>query len=64
MIKAMGLKMILVQDSNSWMGFYIIKDGPCRLQVFQSRHDFPAAGHFGFNKIMDLISRDFWLQHK
>jgi hypothetical protein len=51
MIKAMGLKMILVQDSNSWMGFYIIKD-------------FPAAGHFGFNKIMDLISRDFWLQHK
>jgi hypothetical protein len=52
MIKAMGLKMILVQDSNSWMGFYIIKDGPCRLQVFQSRHDFPAAGHFGFNKIM------------
>ena len=26
----------------------------------QSRHDFPSAGHFGFNKTMELISRDFW----
>jgi hypothetical protein len=36
-----------------------IPDGPCRLRVLQSRHDFPVVGHFGFNKTMELISRDF-----
>jgi hypothetical protein len=35
-------------------------DGLCRLQVLQSHHDFPTVGHFGFNKPMELISRDFW----
>ena len=37
-----------------------IPKGPTRLRVLQSRHDFPAAGHFGFNKTLELISRDFW----
>ena len=37
-----------------------IPKGPVRLRVLQSRHDFPAAGHFGFNKTLELISRDFW----
>ena len=37
-----------------------IPQGPTRLRVLQSRHDFPAAGHFGFNKTLELISRDFW----
>ena len=35
-------------------------EGPTRLRVLQSRHDFPAAGHFGYNKTLELISRDFW----
>ena len=37
-----------------------IPEGPIRLRVLQSRHDFPAVGHFGFNKTLELISRDFW----
>jgi len=37
-----------------------IPDGPLRLQILQARHDFPAAGHFGFNKTLELILRDFW----
>ena len=41
-------------------GLLYVPEGPCRLRVLQSRHDFPSAGHFGFNKTMELISRDFW----
>jgi hypothetical protein len=37
-----------------------IPEGSLRLRVLQSRHDFPAAGHFGFNKTLELVSRDFW----
>jgi hypothetical protein len=35
-------------------------EGPTRLRVLQARHDFPVAGHFGFNKTLELISQDFW----
>ena len=41
-------------------GLLYVPEGPCRLRVLQSRHDFPSAGHFGYNKTMELISRDFW----
>jgi hypothetical protein len=37
-----------------------IPEGHARLRVLQTHHDFPATGHFGFNKILELISRDFW----
>jgi len=37
-----------------------IPEGSTRLRILQARHDFPAAGHFGFNKTLELISRDFW----
>jgi hypothetical protein len=37
-----------------------ILEGPARLQVLQTRHDFLAAGHFGFNKTLELIFKDFW----
>jgi hypothetical protein len=37
-----------------------IPKGPVQLRVLQSRHDFPTAGHFGFNKTLELISPDFW----
>jgi hypothetical protein len=37
-----------------------IPDGIYRLQVLQSCHIFPAVGHFGFNKTMELTSREFW----
>ncbi len=41
-------------------GRLYIPEGPPRLHILQSRHDFPAAGHFGFNKTMELIFQDFW----
>jgi hypothetical protein len=59
-------RIMLIQDSSSTTSCYITRDyfmslkGPCQLQVLQSRHNSPSAGHFGFNKIMELISRDFW----
>jgi hypothetical protein len=43
-----------------YQGLLYIPDGPCQFRVFQSHHDFSTAGHFGFNKTMELISRDFW----
>ena len=41
-------------------GLLYFPEGPCRFRVLQSRHDFPLAGHFGFNKTIELISKDFW----
>ena len=29
-----------------------IPEGPIQLCILQSRYDFPAAGHFGFNKTL------------
>ena len=31
-----------------------------RLSVLQTRYDLPIGGHFGFNKTLELVSRDFW----
>jgi hypothetical protein len=42
-----------------YQGLFYILNGPSRLQVLQSRHDFPTVGHFNFNKTMELISCDF-----
>ena len=40
-----------------------VSKGPCRLQVLQSRYNFLSAGHFGLNKTMELISKEFrWPQ--
>ena len=41
-------------------GCLYVPEGKARLSVLQARHDFPAAGHFGYNKTLELISRDFW----
>jgi hypothetical protein len=43
-----------------YQGLFYVPKGPCRLRVLQSRHDSPSAGHFGYNKTMELISKDFW----
>lgn len=29
-----------------------------RLQIVQACHDFQSVGHFGYNKILESISRD------
>jgi hypothetical protein len=36
-----------------------IPPGPIRLKIIQMGHNLHAARHFGFNKTMELISRDF-----
>jgi hypothetical protein len=41
-------------------GLLYIPPGPIRLKIIQMRHNLPTAGHFGFNKTMELISQDFW----
>jgi len=41
-------------------GRLYIPEGEARLRVLQASHDFLAAGHFGYNKTLELISRDFW----
>jgi len=43
-----------------YQGLLYVPEGPCRLRMLQSQHDSPSAGHFGYNKTMEPISRDFW----
>lgn len=38
---------------------YVPKEEAC-LFVLQACHDIPIAGYFGYNKSLELISRDFW----
>ena len=35
--------------------------GNLRLQILQAHHDFPSARHFGYNKTLESISRDYFL---
>jgi len=37
-----------------------ILDEPLSLQILQAHQDLPTIGHFGLNKTLELISRDFW----
>jgi hypothetical protein len=41
-------------------GLLYISLGFIQLEIIQMRHNLFAVGHFGFNKTMELISRDFW----
>jgi hypothetical protein len=34
--------------------------GPAQLQVLQYCHDMPIAGHFGFHKTLELVTRNYW----
>ena len=37
-----------------------IPDVPSRLQVLQYCHDSPLARHFGVQKILELVTRNYW----
>ena len=41
-------------------GLLYVPPGSARLKVLQLCHDFLAARHFGFNKTMKSITRDYW----
>jgi hypothetical protein len=53
-------KFKLVDDFLYFEERLYILEGPVHLRVLQARHDFLAVGYFGFNKTLELISRDFW----
>ena len=38
---------------------YVPNSGNLRLRVLQYKHDHPIAGHFGHNRTLDLIRREF-----
>lgn len=42
-----------------WDCLYVLREHP-RLHVLQAQCDFSVAWHLGFNKILELISSDFW----
>ena len=39
---------------------YIPDDATSRLQVLQYCHDSPLAGHFGVQKTLELVTRNYW----
>jgi hypothetical protein len=54
-----------MMNLNSRMDCFISRDfyippWHSRLKIIQMCHDLSVAGYFGFNKTMELISRDFW----
>jgi hypothetical protein len=38
-----------------------VPESLAQLQIFQAKHDTLVAGHFGFNKTMELMSHGYWL---
>ena len=47
----------ILLPANRWNGLQNIAMD--KLNILKSRHDSPAAGHFGIRKTLDLIKRDF-----
>jgi hypothetical protein len=43
-----------------YKGLLYLPDLNSRLLVLRSRHDSPAAGHYGSRKTLELVSRDYW----
>lgn len=39
---------------------YVPDDTSIKLLILKNRHDSPAAGHFGQNKTLNLVKRNFW----
>ena len=62
------LEMITQQQLGklSQQGSYIVKEGrlyvpqALRVEVLQSRHDDPTAGHYGVARTRELVTRSFW----
>ena len=55
-------KKYVVKDNLLYWGnrVYIPNQPKLRLKIFQEYHDVPAAGHFGFDKTYETISRSFY----
>ena len=57
-------KLKFVDDLLYFEEHLYIPEGPPCFWVLQACHDLLAIGHFGFNKILELISWDFWPPQK
>jgi hypothetical protein len=41
-------------------GLLYVSNGLAQFQILQLKHDTLVVGHFGFNKTMELMSRNYW----
>ena len=46
-----------------WRNLLYVPNGPPWLWILQYCHDTPIAGHFGVQKTLELISRQYWWPH-
>jgi hypothetical protein len=40
--------------------FLYVPNGFAQFQILHAKHDVLATSHFGFNKTMELVFRDYW----
>ena len=50
---------LLLFDRRVYVPDYRPEQGNVRTRVLQQKHDHPTAGHFGFNKTLELLRRDY-----
>jgi len=50
---------LLLLDARVYVPNYRPERGNLRTRILQCKHDHPTAGHFGFNKSLQLLRRDY-----
>jgi transposase InsO family protein len=50
---------LLLMDRRVYVPEYRPERGNLRTRVLQAKHDHPTAGHFGYNKTLELLRRDY-----
>jgi len=50
---------LLLLDRRVYVPDYRPEQGNVRTRVLQQKHDHPTAGHFGYNKTLELLRRDY-----
>jgi hypothetical protein len=50
---------LLLLDARVYVPDFRSEQGNLRTRILQSKHDHPTAGHFGHNKTLELLRRDY-----
>ena len=50
---------LLLLDRHVYVPDYCPEQGNVHTRVLQQKHDHPTAGHFGYNKTLELLRRDY-----
>jgi len=50
---------LLLMDHLVYVPEYLPEQGNLRTRVLQAKHDHPTAGHFTYNKALELLRRDY-----